>query len=78
MLPIDSPLVMAGLLSKVTFKIRFLKVTGEKLSKDLTGLEPFLIRFSQIITDMGHIPDQIYNADESGIYSNSSLVRVWY
>ncbi|XP_055306652.1 jerky protein homolog-like [Sitodiplosis mosellana] len=48
--------------------IRFLTVAGEKLSADLTSITPFIHRLHAKILEMNITEDQLYNADESGIY----------
>lgn len=53
---------------KHRFGIRSLKVTGEKLSSDENAVEPFRIKLKQKIEQLGLSLEQIYNADESGLY----------
>lgn len=48
--------------------IRFLKVCGEILSSDTSSITPFIHRFRSKITEMGLTNEQIYNADESGLF----------
>lgn len=53
---------------KMRHGMRFLKVCGEILSSDTTSITPFIHRFRKVISDMGLTNEQIYNADESGLY----------
>lgn len=48
--------------------IRFLAVCGEILSSDTSSITPFVHRFRSKVTEMGLTNEQIYNADESGLY----------
>jgi hypothetical protein len=48
--------------------IRGLSISGEKLSADEAAVEPFRQTFLNKIERMGLVPDQIYNADESGLF----------
>lgn len=48
--------------------IRFSKVWGEILSSDTSSITPFVHRFRNKITEMGLTNEQIYNADESGLF----------
>lgn len=48
--------------------IRKLSVTGEKLSSDTEAVEPFKKKFLSKIEELGLIHEQIYNADESGLF----------
>jgi hypothetical protein len=64
---------------KNRFGIRQLTVSGEKLSSDITAIEPFKNKFLQKIGELGLTPDQVYNADESGLFwrvlPNKTLVH---
>lgn len=53
---------------KRRFGIRLLTFTGEKLSCDVDSVEPFIALFKKTVDDLGLGPDQIYNADESGLF----------
>lgn len=53
---------------KRRFGIRLLGITGEKLSSDVAAVEPFKEQFQKVIQEMGLTPDQVYNADESGLF----------
>lgn len=53
---------------KRRFSIRFLKVCGEKLSSQPELVEPFKHKLFKIIEDLSLTPEQIYNADESGLF----------
>lgn len=53
---------------KKRFSIRFLKVCGEKLSSQPELVEPFKHKLFKIIEDLSLTPEQIYNADESGVF----------
>lgn len=48
--------------------IRMLKICGEKLSNKPTLIEPFLQKFHDKVSELNLTPDQIYNADESGLF----------
>lgn len=48
--------------------IRQLKVTGEKLSNNEAAVQPFQEKFLEVIREKDLSADQIYNADESGLY----------
>lgn len=53
---------------KQRFGIRYLTVSGEKLSNKESALNSFREIFIETITEMKLTEDQIYNADESGLY----------
>lgn len=53
---------------KRRFGIRLLSTTGEKLSCDVDAVEPFKEEFNKVIEEMSLTPDQVYNADESGLF----------
>ncbi|XP_054277972.1 jerky protein homolog-like [Macrosteles quadrilineatus] len=53
---------------KRRFGIRLLTMTGERLSCDVAAAEPFIEKFKEIVDEMDLGPDQIYNADESGLF----------
>lgn len=53
---------------KKRFGIRILSLTGERLSCDVEAVEPFVQKFKTIVEEMALGPDQIYNADESGLF----------
>lgn len=53
---------------KRRFGIRLLTQTGEKLSSDEASVQPFIDKFKQTIEEMDLCPDQVYNADESGLF----------
>lgn len=48
--------------------IRQLTITGESLSSDVVASEKYKIVFSNLIASEGLSPDQIYNADETGLF----------
>lgn len=48
--------------------IRYLKVSGEKLSSDSDVVKPFLQKLANKIREMHLQPNQIYNADESALF----------
>lgn len=48
--------------------IRMLKICGEKLSNKVVDVDPFLQLLHTKIQELGVSPDQIYNADESGLF----------
>lgn len=53
---------------KKRYGIRFLKISGEKLSSQPELIEPFKKKLHNKIQELGLTADQIYNADESGLY----------
>lgn len=48
--------------------IRQLNVVGERLSADMTAAESFSVNFQKYIDEENFTGDQIYNADETGLY----------
>ncbi|XP_058828455.1 jerky protein homolog-like [Topomyia yanbarensis] len=48
--------------------IRFLKITGEKLSNDIASVDAYVNKFSTVIRQKALNAAQIFNADESGLY----------
>ncbi|XP_053989837.1 jerky protein homolog-like, partial [Hylaeus volcanicus] len=48
--------------------IRFLKICGEKLDCDHEAVRPFLNRLNAKIDEMQLTKEQVYNADETGLY----------
>lgn len=48
--------------------IRQLKISGEKLSNNEDAVKPFQDKFMDIIKEKDLTAEQIYNADESGLY----------
>lgn len=53
---------------KRRFGIRFLKISGEKLSTNPELVEPFKQNLRSIIERLNLVNEQIYNADESGLF----------
>lgn len=53
---------------KTRHGIRELTLEGEKLSGDSESADLFKKEFQRIIDRHGFMPDQVYNADESGLY----------
>lgn len=53
---------------KVRYGIRFLKMSGEKLSSASENVSPFKVEFLQLIKTQKLTLHQIYNADETGLY----------
>lgn len=53
---------------KERYGVRFLKITGEKLSSQPELIAPFKERLKRVIRDHGLNEHQIYNADETGLY----------
>lgn len=53
---------------KKRYGLRHLKICGEKLSSKPETVEPFLIKFRDKIKELNLSPEQIYNADESGLF----------
>ncbi|XP_070550400.1 jerky protein homolog-like [Ptychodera flava] len=48
--------------------IRQISVQGEKLSSNESKVEPFIRKLHEIIEKESYTPEQLYNADESGLY----------
>lgn len=53
---------------KKRYGIRLLKITGEKLSSQPHLVDPFKLKLKEKIEEMGLCKDQLYNADESGLF----------
>uniref|UniRef100_A0A2A4K1H2 HTH CENPB-type domain-containing protein n=1 Tax=Heliothis virescens TaxID=7102 RepID=A0A2A4K1H2_HELVI len=53
---------------KKRFGIRLLTISGEKVSSDESAVQPFIQHFKNKVEELGLLPDQIYNADESGLF----------
>ncbi|XP_039953395.1 jerky protein homolog-like [Bactrocera tryoni] len=53
---------------KARHGIRKLKICGEKVSSDVSAVEPFRQKLKSIIEEMDLDHDQIYNADESAAF----------
>lgn len=53
---------------KRRYNVRFLKISGEKLSSQPELVDPFKETLKNTIKDLDLLPEQIYNADESGLY----------
>lgn len=53
---------------KKRFGIRFLTITGEKLSSQPELVSPFLRKLEEKIKDLNLDYNQVYNADETGLY----------
>jgi hypothetical protein len=49
------------------FGIRFLTIM-EKLSCDVSVVDPFVRKFQERIEELGLRPEQVYNADGSGLF----------
>lgn len=43
-------------------------MSGEKLSSDISAVEPFKMRLLRKIEELGITEDQLYNANESGLF----------
>ena len=52
---------------KTRHGIRNLSIQGEKLSAAEETVEPFLQKLHKVIEEKNLIPEQIYNADETGL-----------
>jgi hypothetical protein len=50
------------------FGIGFLKISGEKLSSQPELVEPFKLELKNKIQELDLTLDQLYNADETGLY----------
>ncbi|XP_050293700.1 jerky protein homolog-like [Anthonomus grandis grandis] len=53
---------------KKRFGIRFLTITGEKLSSQPELVSPFLRKLEEKIKDLNLDYNQVYNADQTGLY----------
>jgi hypothetical protein len=53
---------------KRRFGIRFLKISGEKLSSQPELVDPFKLELKNKIQELNLTLDQLYNADETGLY----------
>lgn len=53
---------------KNRYGIRQLSISGEKLSSDTLAVEPFKMKLLEKIEEMNLCSDQLYNADESGLF----------
>ncbi|XP_066152183.1 jerky protein homolog-like [Euwallacea fornicatus] len=53
---------------KKRYGLRHLKICGEKLSNDESAVTPFIAKLRQVIEAHDLLPQQIYNADESGLF----------
>ncbi|XP_055910863.1 jerky protein homolog-like [Eupeodes corollae] len=53
---------------KSRFGVRLLKICGEKLSSDHSAVAPFKNNFAKTIHELQLSQNQIYNADESGLF----------
>lgn len=53
---------------KIRHGIKKLAISGEKLSADEDAAEKFVEEFQELVTKEKLTPDQIYNADESGLF----------
>lgn len=53
---------------KQRYGIRLLRITGEKLSCDVSQIGPFFEKFYAKVREMELTPEQIYNADESALF----------
>lgn len=56
---------------KKRFGIRLLKISGEKLSCQSENVDPFIKKLEEKIKELDLCEDQIYNADESGLFYKS-------
>jgi hypothetical protein len=45
-----------------------ISIQGEKLTGDLTAANEFCVEFQEFIKSEELLPEQIYNADETGVY----------
>jgi hypothetical protein len=52
---------------KMRHGIRQLTITGEQLSSDNAAANSYLDEFTAIITQGGYSPQQVYNADKTGL-----------
>ena len=57
--------------------IRQLRIQGERLSADTDNIRPFIVKLFNLIqqNDLHH--DQLYNADETGLYWRLLSDKTW-
>ncbi|XP_069168674.1 jerky protein homolog [Procambarus clarkii] len=53
---------------KTRHGIRFIKVHGERQSADIVGADEYVSKFAEMVQEQNLSPEQIYNADETGLY----------
>ena len=53
------------------------KIKGKIASGDVNAAKSYLVEFTKIIQDGGYVPDQIFNADETGLYSKKMSTRTY-
>lgn len=53
---------------KARHGIRLLSISGEKVSSDHAAVEPFVQMFKKRIEELGLTAEQVYNADETGLF----------
>jgi hypothetical protein len=53
---------------KRRFEICFLTITGEKLSCDISAVDPFVRKFHDKIEELSLGPEQVYKADERSLF----------
>ncbi|GFW67928.1 jerky protein homolog-like [Trichonephila clavipes] len=52
---------------KKRYGVRQLTITGEKLSSDFDAAKEYVTTFANLIAEGNYSPQQIYNADETGL-----------
>lgn len=53
---------------KTRYGVRFIKIAGEKLSSQPELVDPFKKKLQQKVDELGLTTDQLYNADETGLF----------
>ena len=54
--------------SKKRYGLHNVKLTGEHASADHEAAETFPAQLTQLIEDNGYVPEQVFNADETGLF----------
>jgi hypothetical protein len=53
---------------KRCFNVHNVKLVGESASADFVAAESFPDELRKLIVDKGYLPEQVFNADESGLF----------
>lgn len=56
---------------KSRFGIRFLQISGERLSADESEIPDFILKLDGKIKEVDLTPDKVYNADKTGSIGDS-------
>ena len=67
--PVPSELAGNGLTASRSVTVSTIrKLTGEHASADHEAAETFPAQLTQLIEDNGYVPEQVFNADETGLF----------